>query len=151
MKPILYFHREHQALLRVLVQFDEHVERVRRGTLPVGLLLPMVEDLGQTAMLHIVTEDADFYPRVARCGHEGIRRRILQLRTATGGIDRAFQAHFHNWPLEKAKQNLEACLNDIVLLTTMLRQRIQGEEAIFQEIESQGIEVDLESIRPSVA
>lgn len=76
---------------------------------------------------------------------------IDDLRKATVGIEAAFQVHHQTWSLETARQRPGPGLEASAQHLERLRQRIRGEEGIIRDIASMDLELELESLRPSMA
>lgn len=142
MKAIDYFHREHAVLLEIVGRVERALGEVRADAMGHQRVLRKMSELRGGVLLHIITEDGDFYPRVARCGDHRLTQAIHDLRRAAGGIERQFDTFLQEWGQPRhAVQSWSRFIGQAREILVALQFRIIEEERIFQLIAEQGIDL----------
>lgn len=146
MKAIEFLQSEHRAIGKIVGRLEKFLEdsqqRKKTDLDMIPQVVKQIAALQQMILIHVIAEDADFYPRVARCGDQQLQEQITKLKQQTGDIEKRFDRFLVRWSRFDRKKDLqEACGEEASNLVKVLYARIQEEERIFVILREKGIDL----------
>lgn len=140
-KAIKSLRHEHRSLVGLVERLERYLDKGGKKEDPVRIrqIVKRMAGLRDLALIHVIVEDADFYPRVKSCGDAGLALQVTALRGRTGHLDLVFDRFLGRWGQESSRKG--AIERECLEVLRLLRDRVEAEERLFDLIERRKIDL----------
>ena len=138
MKDLAYYRREHKVLENLIIRIEAEISNPK---FQAWRILQFVSLLKTATIIHVITEDNDFYPGIARCCVDALTSRIELLKVNFQGIETSFAEFEKNWPPATASRNPAMFAQDIREVLKVLSKRIMEENKIINLAKTLGVDL----------